>query len=346
MFFEHPELNGPGGPHEQVVFASDAASGLRAIIALHNTRLGPGLGGCRIWSYPREEDALTDALRLSRGMTYKAALAGLALGGGKSVILLGPGRQKTPELMRAMGRAVARLGGRYIAAEDVGATPADMDAIAEETDHVTGLSNGVGDPSPWTAEGVFLSIEAAVKHKLGRDSLSGVRVTVKGLGAVGARLARRLAGAGALMTLADIRQESSEQLAMELGGAICAPESAMRQDAEVYAPCALGGDLSGSAIETLGAPIVCGAANNQLGAPEDAARLAARDVLYCPDYLVNAGGLISVARPPLGMDAAEAEAKLAAIPQTLTQVIEQAAAAGETTAAVADRLAEGRFGAG
>ncbi|MEL6979647.1 MAG: Glu/Leu/Phe/Val dehydrogenase dimerization domain-containing protein [Pseudomonadota bacterium] len=343
MIFEHPEFGGPGGAHEQVDFAADPESGLRAILAVHNTRRGPALGGLRLWRYASGAEALTDALRLSRGMTYKAALADLPLGGGKSVILLEPEQEKTPALMRAMGAAVERLGGRYIAAEDVGASPADMDLMRERTSHVTGLSSGVGDPSPWTAEGVFLCLKAAVRLKLGRDDLSGVRVTVKGLGSVGARLARRLAAAGAALTLADLREEIAASLAAELGGRVCGPDEAVSAPAEVFAPCALGGDLAGEALERLGAPIICGAANNQLGAPEDGARLAAAGALYCPDYLVNAGGLISVARPAIGMD--EPAARHPAPPPRSLRPTSPATprASGAPTAAIADRLAEARF---
>lgn len=346
MLFDHPEFDGPGGPHEQIDFASDAETGLRAIIAVHNTARGPGLGGCRIWRYPSDREALVDVMRLSRGMTYKAALADLPLGGGKSVILLQEGQQKTPAMMRAMGRAVERLGGRYIAAEDVGATPDDMDEIGKETAHVTGLSAGVGDPSPWTAEGVYLCLKAAVRTKLGRESLSGVRVVVKGLGAVGARLARLLHADGAVLTLSDVDQNRAEQLSLEFGGALLvAPEAALSQSAEVYAPCALGGDLSAATIDALGAPIVCGAANNQLATPADADRLSAKGVLYCPDYLVNAGGLISVARNPIGMSEATARTKLERLPVTLEEVIARAETENANASATADRLAEARFGA-
>lgn len=348
MLFDHAEFVGPGGAHEQIDFAACPRTGLRAILAIHSTARGPALGGCRIWRYAGEAEALTDVLRLSRGMSYKAALADLPLGGGKSVILLGEGQEKTPAMMRAMGRAVERLGGRYIAAEDVGATPSDMDEIARETRHVTGLSSGVGDPSPWTAEGVFLCIREAARLKLGREDLKGARIVVKGLGAVGSRLARLLAEEGAAVTLSDIDQDRAEKLSLALGGApLIAPEAAIRQSADVFAPCALGGDLDAEGVEALASPIVCGAANNQLGAPADGARLAARGVLYCPDYLVNAGGLISVARRPIGMDEKAARAKLMALPDTLREVVARAAAegdgAGASAAAMADRLAEARF---
>ena len=328
--------------HEQLVFASDAATGLRAILAVHDTTLGPSLGGCRIMRYPSLEAATIDALRLSRGMTYKAALADLPLGGGKSVVLADATTEKSPAMMRAMGRAVERLGGRYIVAEDIGATPADMDEIGRETRHVSGLSTGVGDPSPWTAEGVFLCLREAVKRRLRRD-LDGIAVSVKGLGAVGGKLARHLAAAGADLTVSDIREEAAAALANEIGAKTASIEEAAFLPVDVYAPCALGGELDADAIPRLQAPIVCGAANNQLATDADGDRLAARNVLYCPDYLVNAGGLISVSRPPLGLSEEAGRATLARLPETLGRVIDAASAEQGSTAAIADRLAEDRF---
>ena len=327
--------------HEQLVFAHDAASGLKAIIAVHNTRLGPALGGCRIKRYPATEDAVTDALRLAQGMTYKAALADLPLGGGKSVVLADARTEKTPEMMRAMGRAVERLGGRYIAAEDIGATPADMDAMATETAHVSGLSTGVGDPSPWTAEGVFLCLEAAAR-RLGRG-LEGLRVSVKGVGSVGGKLARRLAASGARVIVSDIRADAAAALAAEIGAETAAIEEAAFLDADVYAPCALGAEFNAETIPKLQAAIICGAANNQLATEADAERLRAHGALYCPDYLVNAGGLISVARPPLKLSEEAGRRKLVALPETLNRVFDIAETEHSSPAAVADRLAEERF---
>lgn len=336
--FSNPDFD----DHEQVVFARDAASGLRAVIAVHNTNRGPALGGCRIWPYETEAEAATDALRLAKGMTYKAALAGLDLGGGKSVILADSRTEKTPAMMRAMGVAVERLGGRYIVAEDVGATPADMDAIGENTAHVAGRTDGVGDPSPWTARGVFLCLERAVRHRRG-GGLVGVRVTVKGLGSVGGKLTRMLSAAGAELFVADIRAESAEAVAQETGATIVGVDEAATLDVDVYAPCALGGELDAAMVEALRCEIVCGAANNQLATPQDGARLTARGILYCPDYLVNAGGLISVARDATPLSDAEAEAKLAALPDTLEQVGTRSDADGAPMAETADRLAEERF---
>jgi leucine dehydrogenase len=336
--FTHPDFDG----HEQVVFSQNDRHGLRSIIAIHDTTLGPALGGCRIWKYETEADALSDVLRLSRGMSYKAALAGLPLGGGKSVILADSRSEKTPAMMRAMGRAVERLGGRYIIAEDVGAEVADMDEIARETRHVSGVSGGVGDPSPWTAEGVFMSLQAAVRHRLERD-LAGMRVSVKGLGHVGSHLCRMLAGAGAELLVSDIRDEAVRRIVTAHGATAVPVEGAHGVEADVFAPCALGAGLNETTIPEIRALVVCGAANNQLAVAGDDTRLAERGILYAPDYLVNAGGLISVARPSTGLSDAEAKAKLERIPETLLHVFELAGNEGIAPGAAADRLAQARL---
>ena len=308
--FDHPDFDA----HEDVVFAHDPATGLRAIIAIHDTTLGPALGGCRIRHYASDDAALADVLRLSRGMSYKAALAGLPLGGGKAVILTAPGRPKTPAMMRAMGRAVERLGGRYVTAEDVGSTVADMDEVAKATAHVGGRAGDGGDPSPFTARGVFLCLEAAVRHRLGRD-LAGVHVALKGLGHVGFALAGLPArGRRAADRRRHRRRPGGASAKRAFGAAVAPVEAIAALGADVFAPCALGGDLCAAAIPRLGAGIVCGAANNQLATAEDGIRLARRGVLYCPDYLVNAGGVISVARKPLGLTPEAVEAKLAGLP--------------------------------
>jgi leucine dehydrogenase len=339
--FDHPDFD----DHEQVVFASDPASGLRAIIAIHDTTLGPALGGCRVWSYATEADAIGDALRLSRGMSYKAALAGLALGGGKSVVPVTPDRPKTPAMMRAMGRAVDHLAGRYVTAEDVGSTVADMDEVARETDFVAGHSSAEGDPSPYTARGVFLCLQAAVRHRLERD-LDGVHVAGKGLGNVGFALAGMLHAAGARLTVADLDPARVARASAEFGAAAAPVERIAAVAADVFAPCALGGDLNEKTIPALGAGIVCGAANNQLATAEDDRHLTRAGVLYCPDYLVNAGGLISVARGPLGLSDAEVERKLASLPGTLVDVLARAGRGGLAPGSVADGIARARFRAG
>ena len=338
QLFTHPDFD----DHEQVVFARDAAAGLSAIIAIHDTHLGPALGGCRIWKYGSEAEAVTDVLRLSRGMTYKAALAELSLGGGKSVVLADARVEKTPAMMRALGRAVERLGGRYIVAEDVGATVADMDEIAKETGHVAGSSATTGDPSPWTALGVFLAMEAAVRHRWG-GGLKGRTVSVAGLGNVGANLCRRLAAAGAQLVVSDIREDAVRRIVEATGATPIEPAAAHAAEADVFAPCALGAGLNAQTIPEIRAALVCGAANNQLATPQDGARLAARGILYAPDYLVNAGGIIAVARDRLGLDESAIEAKVAAIGKTLVQVFRMAEQQGITPGEAADRLAESRF---
>ena len=332
--FSHPDFDG----HEQVVFSQNGRHGLRSIIAIHDTTLGPALGGCRIWDYETEGAALSDVLRLSRGMSYKAALAGLPLGGGKAVILADSRSEKTPGMMRAMGRAVERLGGRYIIAEDVGAEVADMDEIATETRHVSGLSGGAGDPSPWTAEGVFLSLKAAVRHRLGRD-LDGLRVSVTGLGHVGSNLCQLLAQAGARLLVSDIRERAVARMAEAHGAAAVPADQAHAVEADVFAPCALGAGLNEATIPEITAKVVCGAANNQLAVAADDARLAQRGILYAPDYLVNTGGLISVARPSTGLSDADARAKLEHIPATLLHIFELAEREDIAPGAAADRLA-------
>lgn len=331
--FSHPDFDG----HEQVVFSQNERDGLKSIIAIHSSRLGPALGGCRVWDYSSEDEAITDVLRLSRGMSYKAALAGLPLGGGKSVILADRS-QKTPAMMRAMGRAVERLGGRYIIAEDVGVEVADMDEVAKETRHVSGISGGVGDPSPWTAEGVFLALRAAVKRRLARD-LDGVSVSVKGLGHVGANLCALLAGAGAKLIVSDIREAAVEAMVQAHRARPIGVDTAHAAEVDVFAPCALGAGLNETTIPEINAKVVCGAANNQLGVAADDDRLAARGILYAPDYLVNAGGLISVARPSTGLGDAEARAKLKGIPETLMRVFDLSERDGIAPGAAADRLA-------
>ncbi len=338
QLFSDPDFD----DHEQIVFARDAKSGLAAIIAVHDTSLGPGLGGCRIWKYDTEEEAVTDVLRLSRGMTYKAALAGLPLGGGKSVILADSRTEKTPEMMRAMGQAVERLGGRYIVAEDVGATVADMDEIATQTAHVSGLSTGAGDPSPWTAQGVFLSMQAAARHRWG-EGLTGKTVSVQGLGNVGSHLCRFLAAAGAKLVVSDIRRDAIDRIVGETGADICDSDAAHAADVDIFAPCALGAGLNEQTIPEIRAAIVCGAANNQLATTADGDLLSDRTIMYAPDYLVNAGGLISVARNPIRMDEATARAKLAEIPETLSRVFDTARQQDIAPGIAADRMAQSRF---
>lgn len=336
--FSHPDFDG----HEQVDFACDRETGLRAILAIHSTVLGPALGGCRVWAYASDQEALADALRLSRGMTYKAALAGLALGGGKSVIMVNDQTKKSPALMRAMGRAVERLGGRYVAAEDVGTTVGDMDEIATQTSHVSGVSGGTGDPSPRTAQGIFLAMQAAAQHRWG-TGLSGRTISVTGLGSVGARLCAHLSDAGAHLVVSDVREEAVDRVVRSAGAERVAPVDAHRVGADIFAPCALGAGLSEATIPELAAEIVCGAANNQLATAADGERLRERGCLYAPDYLVNAGGLIAVSQHRLKLSDREINEKIAEIPETLIHVFRLADQQGIGPEVAADRLALDRM---
>ena len=337
---DHPEFQ----DHENVVFVRDKDTGLSAIIAIHNTARGPGLGGCRVWPYETPGAALTDALRLSRGMTYKNALAGLELGGGKAVIIADPRKDKTSELMEAFGRHVERLSGNYITAEDVGVSPDDMEHIAKWTSHVRGTeATGLGDPSPYTALGVFTGIRAAAKHVFGTDDLNGKTVSVQGLGNVGFDVARQLHEAGAKLIVSDIHAPAVMK-AMEAFDAIAVdPAEAHRVEADIFAPCALGAGLNARTIPQIQAKVVAGAANNQLETPADGEALKARGILYAPDYAINAGGVISIALATPGGDETAVRQKTLAIGDTLTEIFERAQAEDKTPEQIADRMAEERF---
>jgi leucine dehydrogenase len=329
--FAHPEFDG----HEQVVFGHDAASG---------PNLGPALGGCRMWPYGSEAEALTDVLRLSRGMTYKSALAGLALGGGKAVILGDPRQDKSEALFLAMGRLVDSLGGRYATAEDVGISVDDVEIMARATKYVAGTrAAGAGDPSPSTAYGVLMGIRAAVAHKLRRNSLDGVRVAVQGIGHVGYHLCRFLDQAGARLAVTDIDGKAVARAADEFGAEPVAPEAICGAAAEVFAPCALGAVINDDSLEQLQAPIVAGSANNQLAAPRHGVELMRRGVLYAPDYVINAGGVINISHEGPGYDKQAAVDHVAKIHDTLREIFGRAEAAGIPTSEAADRLAEERF---
>jgi leucine dehydrogenase len=290
--------------HEQVVFGHDERTGLRAIIALHSTTLGPAAGGCRLWPYATTAEAVTDVLRLSRGMSYKNAMANLKFGGGKAVIIADPRRPKTPELFQAFGRFVDSLGGRYVTAEDVGTTTADMESVAKSTRYVAGLGRAPGeaggDPGPKTALGVYLGIRAAVKFRLGRSDLSGVTVALQGAGGVGYHLSRMLSADGAKLKVADVRPAAVTRVCDEFGAQPVAVEEVLSQDVDVLAPCAMGAILNPATFPHLRARVVAGAANNQLAQGQDGAALSAAGILYAPDYVINAGGIISVAREYYG----------------------------------------------
>jgi leucine dehydrogenase len=300
--------------HEALHFIHDEATGLRVIIALHSTHLGPAAGGVRFWHYADDDDALTDALRLSRGMSYKNAMAGLPLGGGKAVVLAGADRAKPPELLAAYGHAVESLGGRYVTAEDVGMSVNDMIEVRRQTRHVAGLpaAGGAvgGDPGPHTSLGVFLGIKAAVKRALGKDSLSGLHIALQGAGSVATGVAIHAAAEGARLSIADVDAGRARKLADDLGATVVDPEHVLTLQADVFSPNALGAILTEQTIPILNAPIVAGGANNQLATPRDGARLMERGILYAPDYVINAGGIINVSSEYLGEGDAKARSNL------------------------------------
>ncbi|MFC1434230.1 Glu/Leu/Phe/Val dehydrogenase dimerization domain-containing protein [Streptacidiphilus sp. N1-3] len=340
----------PGDSHEQVVLCHDRDSGLKAVIAIHSTALGPALGGTRFHPYASEEDAVQDALNLARGMSYKNALAGLDLGGGKAVIIGDPATVKTEALLRAYGRFVQSLGGRYVTACDVGTYVADMDVIARECDYVTGRSpenGGAGDSSVLTAFGVFQGMLASAQHQWGAPSLAGRRVGVAGIGKVGHYLVDHLVEEGARVVVTDVREEAVDRVRAAHHGVeievVADADALIRADLDVYAPCALGGALNELTVPALTATVVCGAANNQLahlGVEKD---LADRGILYAPDYVVNAGGVIQVADEIDGFVFERAKAKAAKIFDTTLEIFARAQADGVPPAVAADRLAERRM---
>lgn len=337
--------------HERVLFVTDRDSGLNAIVAVHSTHLGPGAGGTRFWHYAKTGDAVADALRLSRGMSYKNAMAGLPMGGGKAVILADAGRTKTPAMLAAYGKAIDGLGGAYVTAEDVGISVADLVEVAKQTRYISGLpvasGKAGGDPGPFTSYGVFLGVKAAVRHKLGKDSLAGLHIAIQGAGSVASGLARRAAGEGARISLADIDAAKVAALAAEVGGTVVAPEAIMTLEADVLSPCALGAILTEASIAALNVPIVSGGANNQLATAADGDRVQARGILYAPDYVINAGGIINVALEYLGQgDEAAVNARIEQIPGRLDSIWAESEASGRNPAAVADAMAQKLIGRG
>ncbi len=335
--------------HEDVRLFELDELGAYIIIAVHSTVRGPAAGGCRVWPYAVPTEALSDALRLSRGMSYKTALAELPWGGGKSVIVPPAGEFDRRALFEAFGRAVDSLGGRYITAEDVGSSVADMQVVATQTGHVGGLpavdGHAGGDPAPWTALGVFLSIQAALKWRTGRD-LAGAAVTVQGAGAVGADLARRLVEAGAQVTLADVDLARAVAVAERVGAYIAGPRDIHRMAADVFAPCALGAGLNAETLGELAAPLICGAANNQLADTGIGEALHRRGKLYCPDYVVNAGGIVAIHSESVGETPAQLQAKVEAIPGRLVDILARAERCVRPPEAVADSIARQRIGRG
>ena len=334
--------------HEQIVFGSDAASGLRCIIAIHSTALGPSLGGTRFFPYDSEADALEDVLRLSRGMTYKAACAGLDLGGGKAVILGDPDSDKSEALLRAYGRVVQSLGGRYITACDVGTYPADMAVIARETRWVTGMDpidGGSGDSGVATAFGVSIAARAVAEHLWGQPSFAGHHVAVQGLGKVGARVVEYLGADGCKLTVADIDEDAVDRVAARFPVDVVKPDDIIDVDADLLSPNALGAILTDETIPRLQVAAVCGGANNQLGTIDDAQRLQDRRILYAPDYVVNAGGVIQVSDElhPTGYSNERALRKVEQIGRMLREIFALADEQRVTTEVAAERVAERRI---
>lgn len=340
--FDHPEFKG----HERVLIAHDEATGLRALISVHNTNRGPALGGCRVWSYDSDDAALTDVLRLSRGMTYKNAVANLPLGGGKTVVMVSEDRPKTPAMMKALGKAIENLNGLYITAEDVGTSTEDMTSIGSATAHVAGLSaseGGLGDPSPSTALGCFLGLKAAVKHKLGKESVEGLTVAVQGLGHVGFGIAKHLHEAGATLIVTDINREALDMAERDFSAKVVAPADIYGVDCDVFAPCALGAVINEDTRPKLQAQVIAGAANNQLASDADGDALHAAGVLYAPDYVINAGGVIQIWGDYYGIDRAEIDRRVAGVGETLAEIFTLADKQGMATAKAADQVAEQRF---
>lgn len=320
------------------MFCHDEESGLKAIIAVHNTNLGPAVGGCRMWQYESDEEALTDVLRLSRGMTYKNALAGLTMGGGKSVILADPKTADREALFRAFGRAVDSLGGRYYSAEDVGVSTSDIMIAHQETPYMAGLEGKSGDPSPFTALGTFLGIKAAVKHQRGLDSVKGLKISVQGIGHVGYYLCKHLHEEGAELIVTDINQDALERVRNDFGAIVVPPQDIYTQDVDIYAPCALGATINDHTLPLLKASIVAGCANNQLAERRHGEALKEMGILYAPDYVINAGGIINVSFEN-EYDAAVSTAKVEKIYDTLSSIFKQADEQNRTTGDVADEMA-------
>ena len=341
--FDHSSFDA----HEGVHFFNDAATGLRAIIAIHSTARGPAAGGTRMWNYETSDQMVTDVLRLSRGMSYKNAMADIPLGGGKGVIWGNSKSDKTPDLFRAYGRAVESLQGKYYTAEDVGIDVADMENVREETAFVAGLDQGAaasGDPSPVTAMGVFLGIKETVKRAFGSDDLSNKTVAVQGVGSVGGYTCRHLAKAGANLVIADIDQEALQEIAEATGAKIVSPDEIYDVEADVFSPNALGAVINPGTLQRLSAKVIAGGANNQLATPDMGEALRQKGVLYAPDYVINGGGIINVAAEISGSYSREwVEQKLAHLMLTLGDVLDEALSDDVATNTVADRIARQRI---
>ncbi len=328
--------------HEQVVFCTDKASGLKAIIAVHNTNCGPGVGGCRFWNYASDEEALVDVLRLSKGMTYKNAMAGLNFGGGKAVIIGDPKKLKSEALFQAFGRALNNLNGTYYSAEDVNITTGDIMIANQVTDYVVGLEGKSGNPAPFTALGTYLGIKAAVKHKFGRDDLNGIKLSIQGLGSVGMYLCERLHNDGAQLYVTDINQQAIDKAVNEYSATAVGLDEIYALDVDVYVPCALGASINDDTIPQLKAKVIAGCANNQLKEPRHGDKLTELGILYAPDYVINAGGIINIffEQDVEGYNADKATAKVGEIYDTLTQIFTRADAENMPTYKVADIMAQ------
>ena len=341
--FDKPAFAG----HESVHHFFDAKTGLRAIIAIHSTARGPAAGGCRMWNYATADDAFVDVLRLSEGMSYKNAMADLPLGGGKAVIWGNSKTDKTPELFRALGRAIASLNGKYWSAEDVGVSVHDMAFAAEETKYVSGLSTGKaasGDPSPVTAKCVFLGLKAAALRAFGTDDLNGRTIAVQGVGHVGGYLCGHLAKAGAKLVITDVNAETLDQVTKATGAKVVAPAEIYDVDADIFSPNALGAIINPETLPRLKAKVIAGGANNQLSTPDMGDKVREKGMVYAPDYVINGGGIINVAAEISGTyDLAWVDAKVQRLVQTLGEVLDQAQREGRATNRVADEIARKRI---
>lgn len=333
--FDHPEFDN----HEEVVFCHDEVTGLKAIIAVHDTTMGPSLGGTRMWNYASSDEALTDVLRLSRGMTYKSALAGLPLGGGKAVIIGDAKTDKSPELFKAYGRFVDSLSGKYITAEDVNIRTSDIELVATQTRYVAGTEGKAGDPSPHTALGSYLGLKAAAKHQFGSDDIKGLKIAVQGLGAVGYDFARYLAKDGAVLTVCDVNQEAVDRAVKELGATAVGVDEIYDVDMDIYAPCALGATINDATLKRIGAKVIAGSANNQLATPAHDRIVKDMGILYAPDYVINAGGVIHVCSEAAAMTLEETAARVRAIYDTLGRIFTRAKAEDRPTGEIADEMA-------
>ena len=332
--------------YEQLVFCQDKNSGLKAIICIHDTTLGPALGGTRMWNYETEEEAIEDAIRLGRGMTYKNAAAGLNLGGGKTVIIGDPLKDKNEEMFRAFGRFIQGLNGRYITAEDVGTTVADMDLIHEETDFVTGISpafGSSGNPSPVTAYGIYIGMKAAALEAFGDDSLEGKTITVQGVGNVAYTLCKHLHEEGAKLIVSDINEEAVQRAVNDFGATAVAPNEIYLQEADIFAPCAMGAIINDDTIPQLKVKVVAGSANNQLKEERHGDELEARGIVYAPDFVINSGGVINVADELYGYNNERAMKRVETIYDSITRIFEISKRDGIPSYIAAERMAEERI---